>query len=309
MKKKQWKHKITSGTTGVVLSAIMLVGFGALAIWMYKTQNDAIVIGRIVVIFAAVAFVLALYRALFFKVFIGKDGFFYQTNLVNGKYYNYYEIKEAWVSSGRETNSNEMSYCNFETSAGNVTRFFFTGADTDAVEYFLKRVKKVQAMPFEQCEKKKEYKVSGKEQGIQKIVVILFIMIILCLLMKSVMQEGLLVEALILPFLLALIAIVYVIVQYYFYRIDIKENEFFCQTNPFNGRTYRYSEISNCEIVEIRKRVGSIYRPRRRKTYYLYYIVFTDLIGKERKIRFEKPLFEYEINVLKNRIENSRKEL
>ena len=127
MKKQQWKYKITSGITGVILSAIMLAGFGALAIWMHNTQNGAIVIGRIVVIFAALAFVLALYRALFFKVLIGKDGFFYQSNPMNGKQYSFHEIKEAWISSGRETNANEMNYCNFETNSGKVIGFFYTG--------------------------------------------------------------------------------------------------------------------------------------------------------------------------------------
>ena len=94
MKKQQWKYKIKSGITGVILSAIMFAGFGALALWMHKTQNGAIVIGRIVVIFAALAFVLALYRALFFKVLIGKDGFFYQSNPMNGRFFHYHEIRK-----------------------------------------------------------------------------------------------------------------------------------------------------------------------------------------------------------------------
>ena len=146
MKKQQWKYKITSGITGTVLSAIMLAGFGALAIWMHNTQNGAIVIGRIVVIFAALAFVLALYRVLFFKVLIGIDGFFYQSNPMNGKQYSFHEIKEAWISSGRETNANEMNYCNFETNSGKVIRIFNTCADLDAVEHFLERLENAQSI-------------------------------------------------------------------------------------------------------------------------------------------------------------------
>lgn len=308
METKEWKYKITSGLMGVILAATMLVIFGVLAMWMHKTQNSAIIIGRIVVIFAALAFVLALYRALFFKVLLGKNGFFYQSNPVNGKYYNYYEIKEAWISSGRETNANEMSYCNFKTNAGNVTRFFYTGADVDAVEYFLKRVEKVQANLLEEYADEKKYKVSGKVQGIQKIVIMLFMIGILGLLVIPLMREGLSIATFVLPIFFAFIAIIYVVNQYCFYRINIEKDRFFCQTNPFNGRTYRYDEIADCEIIEIRKRTGSVYRAGSRRTYYLHYFVFTDISGKKRKIGFDKSLFEHEINILKYRVEQARNE-
>lgn len=308
MKKQQWKYKITSGITGTVLSAIMLAGFGALAIWMHNTQNGAIVIGRIVLIFAALAFVLALYRALFFKVLIGKDGFFYQSNPMNGRFLHYHEIKEAWLSSGRTSNANEMNYCNFETTSGKVTRFFYTGADLDAVEYLLKRIEKAQVIPLEQYVEQKEYHINGKVQGIQKIAVMLFLMVILCLLVNPLLREGLSIVSVVFPIILALIALIYIIIQYYFYKIHIDEKGFYCQTNPFNGRTYKYDEIIECDIVEIRRRTGSVHRPGSRRTYYLHYFVFTDGTGKERKIAFDKSLFEHEINVLKSRIEQAQQE-
>ena len=308
MDKKKWKHKITSGITGVILSAIMLAGFGALAIWMHNTQNGAIVIGRIVVIIAALAFVLALYRVLFFKVLIGKDGFFYQSNPMNGKQYSFHEIKEAWISSGRETNANEMNYCNFETNSGKVIRFFYTGADLDAVEYFLERVEKAQSIQLEQHVEQKEYRISGKVQGIQKIAVMLFLMGILCLLVNPLLREGLSIVSVYFPIMLALFALIYLIIHFCFYKIHIDEKGFFYQTNPFNGKTYKYDEIVECEIVEIRRRTGSVHRPGSRRTYYLHYFVFTDGTGKERKIAFDKSLFEHEINVLKSRIEQAQQE-
>ena len=308
MKEQQWKYKITSGIMGVILSAIMLAGFGALAIWMHNTQNGAIVIGRIVVIFAALAFVLALYRALFFKVLIGKDGFFYQSNPMNGKQYSFHEIKEAWISSGRETNANEMNYCNFETNSGKVIRFFYTGADLDAVEYFLERVEKAQSIQLEQHVEQKEYHISGKVQGIQKIAVMLFLMGILCLLVNPLLREGLSIVSVYFPIILALFSLIYLIIHYCFYKIHIDERGFFYQTNPFNGKTYKYDEIVECEIVEIRRRTGSVHRPGSRRTYYLHYFVFTDSTGKERKIAFDKSLFEHEINVLRSRIEQAQQE-
>jgi len=308
VKEQQWKYKITSGIMGVILSAIMLAGFGALAIWMHNTQNGAIVIGRIVVIFAALAFVLALYRALFFKVLIGKDGFFYQSNPMNGKQYSFHEIKEAWISSGRETNANEMNYCNFETNSGKVIRFFYTGADLDAVEYFLERVEKAQSIQLEQHVEQKEYHISGKVQGIQKIAVMLFLMGILCLLVNPLLREGLSIVSVYFPIILALFSLIYLIIHYCFYKIHIDERGFFYQTNPFNGKTYKYDEIVECEIVEIRRRKGSVHRPGSRRTYYLHYFVFTDSTGKERKIAFDKSLFEHEINVLRSRIEQAQQE-
>jgi len=66
LEKQQWKYKISGSILSVVLSFIMLAGFGSLAIWFHLNGNGAIIIGRIIVIFAAVAFILALYRAVFF---------------------------------------------------------------------------------------------------------------------------------------------------------------------------------------------------------------------------------------------------
>ena len=308
MKEQQWKYKITSGITGVILSAIMLAGFSALALWMHNTQNGAIVIGRIVVIFAALAFVLALYRALFFKVLIGKDGFYYQSNPMNGRFLHYHEIKETWLSTGRTSNANEMNYCNFETTSGKVTRFFYTGADLDAVEYLLKRIEKAQAIPAEQQVEQKEYHISGKVQGVQKIAVMLFLIGILCLLVNPLLREGLSIVSVYFPIILALFSLIYLIIHYCFYKIHIDEKGFFYQTNPFNGKTYKYDEIVECEIVEIRRRTGSVHRPGSRRTYYLHYFVFTDSTGKERKIAFDKSLFEHEINVLRSRIEQAQQE-
>lgn len=140
MKNRDWEYKITSGLSGVIISLVLLVIFGGLTIWFDISQNNAIIIGRILVIIAALAFTAALYRAMFFKVLIDKNGFFYQTAPGNGRYYNYYEVRKMWISSGKETNAQEMTYCNFETKDGKVSRFFFMGINSDAVDYLLERV-------------------------------------------------------------------------------------------------------------------------------------------------------------------------
>lgn len=143
---KNRKYKITTGLTGVILSFVLLALFSGLAIWFHFRQNDAIIIGRILVIFAGFAFALALYRAVFFKVLIDKEGFFYQTAPGNGRYYHYYEIRKMWISSGKETNTQQMTYCNFETNNGEISRFFFMGTNIDAVDYLMKRVEAVKAI-------------------------------------------------------------------------------------------------------------------------------------------------------------------
>ena len=67
MEKQQWKYKISGSILSVILSFIMLVGFVSLAIWFHLNGNGAIIIGRIMVIFAAVAFILALYQRYFLR--------------------------------------------------------------------------------------------------------------------------------------------------------------------------------------------------------------------------------------------------
>ena len=46
-------------------------------------------------------------RSTFYKVLIGTDGFYYQTGIGNGRYYNYSDIEKAWISSGTAQNGHE----------------------------------------------------------------------------------------------------------------------------------------------------------------------------------------------------------
>lgn len=237
MRNRNWKYKITSGLTGVILSSILLIIFGGLAIWFHISQNDAIIIGRILVIFAALAFFLALYRALFFKVLIDKDGFFYQTTLGNGRYYNYYEIRKMWISSGKETNSQEMTYCNFETNEGKIFRFFFLGVNIDAVDYLIKRVEVVKTVDNNNItDDNREHIISGKVYGGQRIAVVVFIFVILLLLTNSLVKQGLSPITYVLPIIMAVASIVVLVIHNLFYKIQIQREGFYCRTNLFDGR-------------------------------------------------------------------------
>lgn len=307
MKKKKWKYKITSGLTGVILSFIMLAIFGGLAVWFHISQNDAIIIGRILVIFAAVAFILALYRALFFKVLIDKDGFFYQTAPGNGRYYHYYKIRKMWISSGNETNAQQMTYCNFETNDGKVSRFFFMGANLDAVDYLINRVESVETADSSKAiDDGRDLVISGKVQGGIRSAVVIFIFAILLLLSKSLAEQGLPPTTYMLPVVMAVVTFVVLVIHNMFYKIQIEKDGFYCRTNPFDGKYYQYREISNYKLIEERKKFGSVRGRGVRETHYFYYLIFTDSTNKTHKVLYNKALFEREMNVLVSRIEQAQ---
>ncbi len=304
---KKWKHKITSGLTGVILSFILLAAFSGLAYWFHITQNGAIIIGRILVIFATLAFTLALYRAIFFKVLIEKTGFYYQTAPGNGRYFNYSEIRRMWISSGRETNSNQTTYCNFETNDGKILRFFFTGVNIDAVDYLIKRVEATETLNGEQLQDdNREHTISGKVQGLQRIAIVVFIFAIILILTVSLIKEGLPPLIVILPMILAVVSIIWMIIDYVFYKLKIQKDGFYCRTNPFNGRYFAYKDIINCKLVEKRKKFGSAYRRGTRETRYFYFLTFTDIDNKKHRILYNKALFEREMQILVSRIENNK---
>lgn len=308
MEHRKWEHKITSGLTGVILSFILLAAFGGLAIWFHISQNDAIIVGRILVIFAALAFALALYRAIFFKVLIDRNGFFYQTAPGNGRYYNYHEIRRMWISSGKEATAQQTTYCNFETNDCKISRFFFMGINSDAVDYLMERVEA--AKNDDNSSKVKdadnEIIISGKVQGGQRLAVVVFIFVILLLLTDSLVKQGLPPITAILPIVMAAVSIVIMVFHNLFYKIQIQKDGFYCRTNPFDGKYYKYSDITKCKLIEERKKFGSVRGSGTRETRYFYFFVFADTTNKTRKILYNKALFDREMKELVSRIEQAQ---
>lgn len=304
MNNNQWKYKIGGGVgCGTVLLFFMLLGMAALCLWFYKTNNGAIILGRIILTIFSLAFVLSLYRTLFFKVLIDKDGFFYQSAPGNGRHYRYNEIRKAWLSSGRETNANTAIYCNYETRDGETIRIAITEADIDAANYLIKRVEsatidEVSDTEDDQC----DYIISGKTKGLSRIAVICFICGIVVWLSYSLTQAGLPPINFVLPALATFLALVYVIMHYFFYKVEIKRDGFYCRTNPFNGQFFKYQDIEDCKLIEQRKKFGHAYRHGVRQTHYLHYLTFTDKFGNERIIEYDKGLFDREFNILATRI-------
>lgn len=303
---KKCKYKITSGLTSVILSFVLLAVFVGLAVWFHVSGNDAIIIGRILVIFGLLAFFLALYRALFFRVLMDKDGFFFQTAPGNGRYYSYQEIRRMWISSGKETNAQQMVYCNFETTEGRVMRFFFTGADQDAVDYLMKRVEAAET-PDSGQEKDdgRDLVISGKVQSGARIAAVIFIFAIVLLMEKALASEGLPPVLYILPVVMAAVAVALVVIHSLCYQIRIQKDGFYCRTTPFDGRYYKYREITDCHLVEKEKKFGSALKGTR-ETRYFYYFLFTDGDNRTHRFFYNKALFEREMKVLISRIEQAR---
>lgn len=303
MENRQWKYKIGSGKMPVVLMFIMSVLFGGLAAWLYSTNNGAFIFCAILTAIMFFVFILTIYRLLFYKVLIGTDGFYYQTGIGNGRYYNYSDIEKAWISSGTAQNGHEEQYCNFVAYGERAIRFHFFSSDEKGINYLIKRANAESLMKSVHDEKD-DYLIDGKDFGKTKVVVGIVVLAIFAFLNFLIVSEiGF--HAMLIPEIVIGIALCWTIfVDYVFFKVRICKDSFYCRTSPFNGCWYKYSDIAHCK--EIKRVVRHYHRGRGslNRTYY-YFFEFTDKSGKKHKFRFAKPLHEREVNILKERIEQA----
>lgn len=96
-------------------------------------------------------------------------------------------------------------------------------------------------------------------------------------------------------YLLVKLALIYFCVKVY-----IGKNGFYFQSNPFDGRYYEYNEIKSCR--EEMKTSRSSFGNQSSQTAYFYFFYFTDKDGKTHKVQFDKAVYEYEFNVLIERL-------
>ena len=137
MKERNWKYKITGNWFGPMVIAITTAVSGGFTFWLYTAHDGAFVgLGGLTAFFAIIC-VLSAYGAMSFKLLVDKDGFYFQTSPGNGQFYRYTELRNMWLSSGRETNARQSTYCNFETIEGKRTRFLVLGSQIDAVDYMI----------------------------------------------------------------------------------------------------------------------------------------------------------------------------
>ena len=302
----QWKYKIGSRKMPVILTLIMFAVFGGLTAWLYSTNNGAFIFTGLFSAILLALVIATVYRLAFFKVLIGKDGFYYQTGPSNGKFYNYAEVENAWLNSGEAQNRAQEDYCNIEIPGVPVIRFQFFYADEKGVNYLIKRIEATANKATAESRKEKaEYlidgKVFGKTRIVLSIVLLVLVAIIDAVIVKATGQMYLAVPGVV----MALFILIYLINSNMFFKVKIEENGFYCRTNPFNGQYYEYAEITACKRIKKVVRTRAHYYEAAERRYYFFF-EFTDICGKTRKFAFEDPIHGHEINVLKERIETAQ---
>ena len=304
MEEKNWKYKITGGWTTLIIASIMLAIFTALTVWLYKTHNGAFIGGLIVTAFMALGFILSVCSVLFFKVLVDKGGFFCQTAPGNGRYYRYSEIRNMWLSSGRETNARQSTYCNFETMDGKRSRFLVLGSSIDAVDYMIERVEAM-GNKREEDDLDWEIVITGKKEAGFVVIPTILSLIMLVVTVMLFLEWNLPPIVIAIPVVLELMSLSQILSLGLFYKVIIQKDGFYYRTNPFDGRYYRYSDILDCRLVESQRKFGSPYKRGVRQTYYFYDMKFVDRAHQTHRLPYNKSLYEGEIDELVARIERA----
>lgn len=298
MEERNWKYKITGSWTAVIAVAITTVVSGGFTFWLYTAHDGAFVgLGGLTAFFAIIC-VLSAYGAMSFKLLVDKDGFYFRTKPGNGRYYRYREIRSMWLATDKETDLQQATYCNFETMDGKRSRFLVLDPQLDAVDYMIERVEAVGASR-EEDDRDREFVIPGKRKvgGLM-----IFAVLLLPVLYLSFRWTSMPLILRIIPVAVVLIPVVKVFSYGLFFKLMIQKDGFYCRTNPFDGRYYRYGDILDCCLVEAER--GT----RRHETYYAYYMTFTDRANRTHRVLYDKSLYEREMNELVARIERAKED-
>ena len=299
MEERNWKYKITGNWTAIIAVAITTVVSGGFTFWLYTAHDGAFVgLGGLTAFFAIIC-VLSAYGAMSFKLLVDQNGFYFRTKPGNGRYYRYREIRSMWLATDKETDLQQATYCNFETVEGKRTRFLVLDPQLDAVDYMIERVEAVGASR-EEDDRDREFVIPGKKKvgGLAIFAVLLLPVLYLILFVWTSMPLILR----IIPVAVVLIPVVKVFSYGLFFKLMIQKDGFYCRTNPFDGRYYRYGDILDCCLVEAER--GT----RRHETYYAYYMKFTDRANRTHRVLYDKSLYEREMNELVARIERAKED-
>ena len=304
MGSNKWKYKIGSGKTPMILSFLMLVVFGGLAIWLHHEKNGAFVFLGVLAAVMLLVFAATVHRFLFYKVLIGKEGFYYQTGMRNGTYYAYESVEKAWISSGTAQHGAEEEYCNIEIAGGPVIRFQFFYNDKKGVKYLIKQSEVCRSRDESYDVQSGEYLIDGKVFSRVRMVIAFILMAIVAVLDIQFIQSNVPVYAYLPGTVMVMGLILYLMIHQRYFRIQIGQQGFYYRTNPFNGQRFDYQDIINCrEIKKVIRRRRHYWEAGSRR--YYFFFEFTDTKGIKRKFQFEKPIHEREVNVLKERIEQA----
>lgn len=298
MEERNWKYKITSSWTAVIAVAITTAVSGGFTFWLYTAHDGAFVgLGGLTAFFAIIC-VLSAYGAMSFKLLVDKDGFYFRTKPGNGRYYRYREIRSMWLATDKETDLQQATYCNFETMDGKRSRFLVLDPHLDAVDYMIERVEAVGASR-EEDDRDREFVIPGKRKVGGLVIFAMLLLPVLYLIFRWTSMPLIL---RIIPVAVVLIPVVKVFSHGLFFKLMIQKDGFYCRTNPFDGRYYRYGDILDCCLVEAER--GT----RRHETYYAYYMKFTDRANRTHRVLYDKSLYEREMNELVARIERAKED-
>ncbi len=291
----------------MILSAVMLLMFGGLTLWLWEIKNGAVLFAGMLTAILLLVFLLTLYRMCFYRIRIGQASFSYQTGPGNEQILSYCKLRRAWTSQGRQQNGYRSRFCCIDAGPGRVIRFPFFDADKKAVAYLLERVEKLAGREDGQQD---IYVIDGKAYGRGRIAACCVLLPVVVLLDSVALQvskgAGILAVFACLGSATVICAILVLAVQYACFRVEIGTDGFFLRTLPWNGQYYAYRHIVGCREVEKVVRIRRSRRDAASRSYY-YFFSFTDENGKIRRFQFEKPLYSHEIAVLQQRIEQGSK--
>ena len=298
----EYKYTITGKKLPVILTAILTGLFGGLSVWTYKTDNSVSIVLFMFTILMFFAFILTVYHLLFFKVLIGLNGFYYQTHIGNGKFYNYDKVDKVWISSGKTQGGAKAQYCNISLINKEILRIPFLFADEKGVKYLIKKVNNY-CLKSVKTEKDETYAIDGKTFGKSKLILGLLIVALIALSNIFIIRKF---SFVVIPSIVICIFAIFLILNYnLWFKVKIEKDGFYCRTTPFNGRYYKYSEIKDCRIVEkVVKRHRYDTGTPITKSYYFFF-VFYDTAGKKHVFQYEDQIHEHEINILKKRIDEA----
>lgn len=149
-------------------------------------------------------------------------------------------------------------------------------------------------------EEKWEYKIDGRRGGIAGMVVFFAIWVFLLVLaVGQVQNPG---GGWIVPLIFVLASIppfcmfIKILIRFFCFKVCIGNSGFYFQSTPFNGKFYPYRSIRGCMV---NKQTSANHSNQ----ITVYYFVFTDNNGVCRKFPFEKSIYQREIQVLQQRIQ------
>lgn len=140
LKNEENKHIIAFRKSDLILPIIVTIFFIVITFFIYRDDKFAgFLVGALALLSTALT-LYSIYATLFIKVYIGENSFTHQKAPGVSKTYNYSDITEAWVSSGKSTIGANSRYFNYKTKDGKVHKFVVCLYQCDETDYLLEKI-------------------------------------------------------------------------------------------------------------------------------------------------------------------------